>query len=159
MADLLSQLELDSLRKDFNALLGINDYGGGTLSITQAKTIVTLTRITDRGPINPTTLKYDSPTTAQIYAGPAHFSPVTFRRDRQELGGGEAIRIRQYRAVLPWDSGDIRIDDILTVNFCSDPEVAGRFFDVTDVMYETELAARRITLTDTTGNSDLNPNC
>ena len=159
MADLISTLELNALRKDFSALLGINDFGGGTLSISQAKTIATVVRVTDRGSFNTVTLEYDSPTTSQIYAGPAHFSPVTFRRDRQELGGGEAIRIRQYRAVLPWDSGDIRIDDIFTVIFCSDPEVAGRFFDVTDVMYETELAARRITLTDTSGNSDLNPNC
>lgn len=158
MSNILDTFELDGLREDFNGLLGIFDFGGDEESIERASTLVTISRVIDRGTIDPTTLKYSNPVKEQIYAGPAHFSPVTFRRDRQELGGGEAVRIRQYRSVLPWDSGDIRIDDVLTVNFCADPEVVGRSFDVTDVMYESEIAARRITLTDTSDNSDLN-NC
>jgi len=154
MSAIVDDRILSKLRADFKILLGINDYGGTDENIAKASTLVTINRITDRGTLNPDTLKYENPTTELIYSGPAHFSPVTFRRDRQELGGGTAVRIRQYRAVLPWDSGDVRIDDLFTINFCSDDQVVGKSFDVTDVMYESEQAARRITLTDTSGNTD-----
>lgn len=149
MANVESQIEMEGLREDFNNLLGIYDYGNGDTDNTDAaKTLVTVTRILSPGDLNPTTAKYENPIVETIYSGPAHISPVTYRRDRQELGGMEAIRIRQYRAVLPWNSGDIWVDDQLTVQFCSDPEMVGKTFDISDVLYESELAARRITLTD-----------
>jgi hypothetical protein len=150
LSDILQQIELDGLRTDFKELLGETLAG--------AKTTVAITRVTsaDRGPINPTTLRYDSPVTEVIYTGPAHISPVTFRRDRQEVAGGEAQRIRQYRCVLPWDSGDVHIDDNLEVVSSSDPQFAthGSKLQVSDVMYESELAARRLTLVDVSGTGD-----
>lgn len=149
MSNITDRYELDGLREDFLNLLGIHDEGGGDPSIAQAKTLVTIGRVLDIGPLNPVTKKYDDPSTTTIYAGPAHISPVTYRRDRQELGGGEAVRIRQYRGIVPWDAGDIHLDDYLIVNFCEDPEVEGRVFDITDVLYESELSVRRISFTDT----------
>ncbi len=149
MSSLIDRYELDGLREDFFLMLGIRDEGGGEASIAHAKTLVTIARILEIGPLNPVTKKYDSPSVTSIYAGPAHISPVTYRRDRQELGGGEAIRIRQYRGLVPWDVGDIHIDDFLTVNFCEDPDVEGRTFDITDILYESELAVRRLSFTDT----------
>ena len=157
MANLLDEFELDGLREDFKNILGIFDEGGDLENYDQAKTLVAITRLVDQGALNETTGVYDNPITKQIYSGPAHISPVTYRRDRQELGGGEAIRIRQYRGVLPWDSGDILIDDKLTVAFCSDPQMEGRTFDVTDILYEAELSGRRISLTDT--SSDARGDC
>jgi len=149
MANILDQFELDGIREDFDNMLGI--YQEDTETIDRAKTLVSINRIADRGVFNETTGLYDTNTTSiLIYAGPAHISPVTYRRDRQELGGQEAVRIRQYRCIVPWDAGDIWIDDVLTVNFTSDPNMDGKVLDVTDVMYESELAVRRITLTDTT---------
>lgn len=154
MANIIDTYELAGLREDFNNLLGRYDLGGGTDNTDAAKTLVTITRTTSKGTLNETTGLYDAPTSTVIYTGPAHFSPVTFRRDRQELGGQTAIRIRQYRAVLPWDSGDIHLNDFFTVDSTTDPELDGRTFDVTDVMYESELSARRITLTDTSVDAD-----
>jgi len=150
MANITDRYELEGLREDFKNLLGIHDEGGSSAdTFTQAKTLVTITRIVDKGPLNTSTGKYDNPNTKVIYTGPAHVSPVTYRRDRQEIGGMEAVRIRQYRAVVPWDAGDIWIDDRLTVNFTEDPDMEGRTFDISDVLYESELAARRLSLTDT----------
>ncbi len=156
MSNILSTEELEGLREDFQAMLGINDFGGPELSLDKARTVVSILRTIDRGPLNTSTMKYDSPITTSIYSGPAHVSPVAFRRDRQEIGGEGSIRIRQYRAILPWDSGDIHLDDIFTVDFSDDPNLNGRSFDITDVMYEAELAVRRISLTDTSGEGDQN---
>lgn len=153
MSNLISQLELDMLRKDFNTLLGIIDEGGGDdPSISKAKTLITINRVIERGPLNPTTKKYDDPSSISIYAGPSTFSPVTYRRDRQEEGGQESVRIRQYRALLPWDAGDIQIDDFYTINFCTDPDAVGKVFDITDILYESQMAVRRISLVDTAKN-------
>ena len=149
MSNMVDQYELDGLREDFYNLLGIYNVGGGLPSIAQAKTLVTIGRIVDIGPLNPTTKKYDSPSTTTIYAGPAHISPVTYRRDRQELGGEESVRIRQYRGIVPWDAGDIFLDDYIIVNFSQDPDMESKVFDITDVLYESELSVRRISFTDT----------
>lgn len=152
MANITDRFELDGLREDFHNLLGIHDLGDE--SFEKAKTLVTISRVIDRGDINPATGKYDNPNISVIYTGPAHVSPVTYRRDRQEIGGGEAVRIRQYRAVVRWDVGNVLIGDLFTVNFSEDPEMEGRTFDISDVLYESELAARRLSLTDTSRDSE-----
>ncbi len=149
MANMIDQYELDGLREDFYNMLGLHDEGGGDRSMADAKTLVTINRLVERGAINPLTKLYDSPSIKSIYAGPARLSPVTYRRDRQELGGGEAIRIRQYRGIVPWDAGDIHIDDTCTVNFSEDPDMVGKTFDITDILYESELVVRRFSMVDT----------
>jgi len=149
MAGLVDKYELDGLREDMLNMLGMFDEGGVEYSITDAKTLVTIHRIIDIGPINTSTHLYDSPSSTVIYSGPGRISPVTYRRDRQEIGGEEAVRIRQYRGIVPWDAGDIHINDILGVTFCEDPQFEGKFLDVTDVLLESELAVRRISLVDT----------
>jgi hypothetical protein len=148
MSNMIDQFELDGLREDFYNLIGIYDVGGGIPSISKAKTLITISRIIEIGPLNATTKKYDSPSTTSIYAGPAHISPVTYRRDRQELGGQESIRIRQYRGIVPWDAGDIHLDDYMVVNNSQDPDVEGKVFDITDVLYVSELSIRWISFTD-----------
>lgn len=153
MSNILDQVELDGLRADFYELLGLHNDGAAWVDDT-AKTTVIITRITDRGPINPVTGLYDTPVTSQIYSGPAHISPVTYRRDRQEIGGMEAVRIRQYRAIVPWDAGDVWIDDLLTVSDTQDPDMLGKTFDISDVLYETELAVRRLSLSDTSKDGE-----
>jgi len=154
MSNVIDQLALDTLRNDFDNLLGIFDYGGGSDDKTAAKTTATITRVTDRGTFNTATNLYDNPTVVTIYAGPADISPVTYRRDRQELGGGEAVRIRQYRSEVPWDAGDIWVDDIMTVNTSQDVQMVGKIFTISDVLYESELAIRRLSLTDTSKDTE-----
>lgn len=156
MSDILDELEIAGARLDFEQSLGIIQEGD-LETISAAGTLVLVRRVRDRGPLNPVTDLYDSPTIDTIFDGPAHISPVTFRRDRQEIAGAEAVRIRQYRMILPWDSGDIHIDDFAVVVMSQDPEMGGRTFDVTDVMYESELVVRRISLTDV--SKDFDPLC
>jgi len=155
LADLVTAIELDGLRADFDQLLGRDPDGNNADGV---GTTIAITRVTSktRGPINTTTLKYDDPTTIVIYTGPALISPVTFRRDRQEVAGGKAQRIRQYRCVVPWDSGDIHLDDNLEVITSQDPQFVahGKKLAVSDVMYESEVAARRLTLIDISGTDD-----
>ena len=66
MSNVIDQLALDTLRNDFDNLLGIFDYGGGTDNTDAAKTTVTITRVTDRGTLNLVTKLYDSPTVSTI---------------------------------------------------------------------------------------------
>ena len=154
MSNILTQLELDGLRKDFDEILGIFDEDG-VETITKAQTLVSITRVIDRGDINPTTGEYDNPSIQAIYSGPSNFSPVVFRRDRQEIGGLESVRIRQYRGIVPWDAGDILLGDFYRVDSSVDPNVTGRVFDITDVLYEAELSIRRLTMVDTTQDASL----
>ncbi len=144
MADLITELELDGLREDFDEL-----FGTGALGTSKTTVAITRTRNRTQGDMDPTTLQYPDAVPEVIYTGKAHISPIIFRRDRQEIAGGETQRIRQYRCLLPWDSGNILIDDVVEIITCSDPNFVGRVLDVTDVPYESELAARRLTLTDT----------
>ena len=163
MSNILDELEIAGARIDFEEMLGQFTIGD-TESIAAAGTLVMVRRVRSRGPINETTFKYDSPTIDTQYTGPAHISPVTFRRDRQEIAGEEAIRIRQSRMIIPWDAGtesgqpgNIHIDDFVVVVMSADSEMEGRTFDVTDVMYESELLVRRIGLTDV--SKDFDPLC
>ncbi len=125
MANLLDKFEQDALRRDFDRILGRVQQAGGE-SIQEAKTLVIVRRVDDLGTVDPVTGRYNNPSLSVIYTGPAHISPVTFRRDRQEIAGQEAVRIRQYRMVLPWDSGDIHLDDVTSINFSSDPQMVNR---------------------------------
>lgn len=154
MSNILTPLELDGLRKDFDEILGIFDEDG-VETIAKAQTIITITRVVERGDINPTTGEYDNPSIQAIYSGPSNFSPVVFRRDRQEIGGLASVRIRQYRAIVPWDAEGILIGDFYRIDSSVDPDVAGRVFDITDVLYESELSIRRLTMVDTTQDANL----
>jgi hypothetical protein len=163
MSDILDDLEIQGGRIDFEETLG-QFTEGDTETIAAAGTLVMVRRILSRGPLNETTGKYDQPTVQTQYTGPAHISPVTFRRDRQEIAGEESVRIRQSRMIIPWDSGteggqpgNVHIDDFVVVVMCADLEMEGRTFDITDVMYESELLVRRLTLTDV--SKDFDPLC
>lgn len=163
MSNILDELEIDGGRIDFEEALGQFTEGDNE-TIAAAGTLVMVRRVTSRGPLNETTGKYDQPTIQTQYTGPAHISPVTFRRDRQEIAGEEAVRIRQSRMIVPWDSGTesdqpgrIHIDDFVVVVMSADPDMEGRTFDITDVLYESELLVRRVTLTDV--SKDFDPLC
>lgn len=148
MADLITSLELDGLRQDFLELLGVDDQ-------TDLDTTGTFYRVlTSTGGIDPNTLQYSSATKITVHSGALHVGPVVFRRDRTETAGGEAQRIRQYRALLPWNVPDILIDDYWRCDSASDPHFPGRVFRVTDVMYSSHLSARQVTLTDISRDID-----
>jgi hypothetical protein len=149
MANWLTQAEVDGLRADFAELLGSNPTASPRVD-DQPHTTVSITRSNGDGVLNVDSGKLEGETFATVYSGEAYGSPVVFRRDRQETAGGEAFRFRQYRVLIPWDGGDVWVDDIFTWVTCLDPNVAGRVMTVIDVLYESELAARRLTLVDLT---------
>lgn len=146
MANLLTPIEIAGARDDFAHALGLVPWVRGD----QVDTEVTIFRTNAQtlGPINPETLQYDEPLTDIIYSGPSHFAPMAHRRDRQEIAGGETQRIRQYVAIVPWDAGDIHLDDTYRIDKCSDPYAVGKSFIITDVRYTSVLEARVLTLTD-----------
>lgn len=146
MSDILSESEVAGLRKDMEMLLGIDENTGAE---TLARTTVSIYRPATNQTFNAVTMTY-SGEPSLIYAGPAHFGPMVFRRDRGENSGEELARVRVYRCWVPHDAGDIHIDDYVVVDTSDDMYVGSRSLWVTDVMYESEIAMRRITLTDVT---------
>lgn len=152
MSDILTSHELDGIRYDFDMLLGLTAYTPHAAIETEAD--IYRSNQTTLGPINPVTLQYDEPLIDIIYSGASHFAPMAHRRDRQEIAGGETQRIRQYVALVPWNAGDIHLDDTYHIRKCSDPNAIDKKFIVTDVRYTSLQAARVLTLTDISRNSD-----
>jgi len=147
MSDVLTTEEVDGLRVDLGMLLGISEIDGNDDA---ARTVISFYREDATPTFDIATATYAVNPTA-LYSGPAAISPMVFRRDRQESGGDEAIRVRVYRCMLPWDADPLpAVDDYAIVDECDDPDVVGRLFWVVDVMFESEIAGRRVTLTDVT---------
>lgn len=141
MANLISKLELEGMRTDLNLIVG------KTPKNDLAKTTCTIYRQTV-GVLDPNTAKY-STTSTTIYSGPCSISPIIYRRDRTETAGGEAVKLRNYRVLIPFDESDIRIHDMLTVDTSADTNMQNKTFHIVDVIYDSENAARRLTVQDT----------
>lgn len=146
MVDLVTDEELAGIQQDLQMLLGRDEHN--LTDESAAKTVITIYRPGTKS-IDTDTLE-SSQTPAIVYNGPAMIGPMVFRRDRQELAGEEATRIRIYRCLLPHDAGDIHLDDYVVVDKCDDSFLLSRRLEVSDVMYESVVGARRITLTDVT---------
>jgi hypothetical protein len=134
----LSDAEIDGLRADANLLIGLDADGeaGGHTS-------VLVRRILSRGTLDSTTLLY-TPTYTTLYSGVATIFPVVYRREQQTYVAEQAERIRMYRVLLPWDSGEFREDDIVEVTAADDAEFVGQIMRVTDCMYESDQGLRRL---------------
>lgn len=142
MSGLLTQQELDGIREDAKLLIGISSDGADN-----GKTRVTIERPDKDATFNEVTLLYDLDHEL-IYDGAAIVFPVVFRRSRQERVVEEDSRVRVYRCLLPWDVGDLWLDDIVTITESTDVEFVGRVLRVIDVMYESEQGLRRIDTVD-----------
>lgn len=150
MSNILTADELTALRNDLVDLFGTS---GDT-----AKTEGTVTRESTLSEVvNPDNTVTADPAPTTIYSGPARVSPIVFRRDRQELAGGQIQRPRQYRLKIPSPLVSMQIGDIWTTTICSDPLLVGKRMEVTDVLPQSESAVRVATLTDTGLPND--PNC
>lgn len=90
----------------------------------------------------------DPPPEADIYVGRMSLYPIMSRRDRfDELAEG-LVFTRQYRVEVPWSTADIQIRDRLILTVSRDPELVGRELEVRDVIVETNIGMRRITVHD-----------
>jgi len=134
----LNDAEVAGLRLDANLLIGLDADGeaGG-------HTTVSIRRILSLGTPDATTLRL-TPTYSTLYSGVATIFPVVYRREQQTYVAEQAERIRMYRVLLPWDSGEFRENDIITVTAADDAEFVGQEMRVTDCMYESDQGLRRL---------------
>lgn len=132
-SELLSQAEIDGIREDVRQ----------TTEVDQC----IIERIVSEGTLLPNGL-IDPDPRAVIYTGFCAIYPILSRRDRfDELGEG-LVFTRQYRVDLPWDESTVQIRDRFTVTASQDPQLVGREFEVRDVVVETNVAVRRLTVHD-----------
>lgn len=133
MSELLSPEELAGIREDAR-------------QTTEVDTCI-IERIVDEGQLQPNGLIIPSPR-ATIYIGFCAIYPILSRRDRfDELGEGLTFT-RQYRVDLPWTVDDVQIRDRLTMVTSEDLQLIGREFEVRDVVVETNIGLRRLTVHD-----------
>ena len=53
---------------------------------------------------------------------------------------------------MVWDEGDVLVDDVCTITVQSELEMVGKVFDIKDILYESQMVVRRISMVDTTKN-------
>ena len=142
MSDLITADELAGIRADANLLMGVSEDG-----VDVGRTVVTITRETGKGTLNTTTARY-TPTVATLYTGAAIVFPIVYRRERQEALPGSQVRTKMYRVLIPWDAqgdaGDFRENDKVIITACDDVDFIGRDIRITDVMFESDQAFRRL---------------
>lgn len=79
---------------------------------------------------------------------PAALYPILSRRDRFDEFGGSTIFTRQYRVQVAWHFVDVQIRDIVIFTDTADPRALGREFLVRDVVEQTNIGMRLITVQD-----------
>lgn len=85
---------------------------------------VIVTRGTDRGTLNPATLKYEGGTAAEIYNGGALIRPNTDGSSVQY--GAEEVIVFDFHIFVPATVGGILPDDTITVTVAADTDLSGR---------------------------------
>lgn len=133
MTELLSQEELDGIREDTRQTSEVD--------------ICLIERIVDEGTLLPNGLIVVGPR-ATIYTGFCAIYPILSRRDRFDEFGEGLTFTRQYRVDLPWHVDNVQIRDRFTVTVSEDPQLLGREFEVRDVVVETNVGVRRLTVHD-----------
>lgn len=138
--------ELDGLRLDANALVGVDED-----NIDTGRTQGTITRETGKGTLNEITGRY-TPTVETLYTNAMVVFPIVYRRERQERIVESAARMKMYRVLVPWnaqgDTGVFRENDKVVITTCDDADFVGKQMRVTDVMHESDQAFRRMSAVD-----------
>ena len=133
-SELLSQAELDGLREDARQTIEVDE--------------VLIERvIVGSGQLLPNGFR-TADTRTSIYAGPGAIYPILSRRDRFDEVAEGLVFTRQYRVDLPWSVSTVQIRDRVTVTASQDPQMLNREFEVRDVVVETNVAVRRLTVHD-----------
>ncbi len=105
-------------------------------------------RVTDPGTISKIDATYSNPSTTTIYSGPCDFAPIVARRDRFDVHGEQQVYQNQNRVLLPWDSFDIRIGDLLRVTATEDEDLLLKDQVIKDVLMASDVTLRRLTTID-----------
>lgn len=75
-------------------------------------------------------------------------SPIKSRRDRFDEVAEGLVFSRQYRLVVPWYIDNIQIRDRVRIVSSADPQMVERIFEFRDVMVQTLLGIRELTVHD-----------
>lgn len=75
-------------------------------------------------------------------------SPIKSRRDRFDEVAEGLVFSRQYRLVVPWYIDNIQIRDRVRIVSSADPQMVDREFEFRDVMVQTLLGIRELTVHD-----------
>lgn len=132
--ELISQTELDGLREDARQTIEVDEVLIERITVGSGQLLPNGFRATD--------------TRTLVYAGPAAIYPILSRRDRFDEVAEGLVFTRQYRVDLPWDCDNVQIRDRVTVTASQDPQMLDREFEVRDVVVETNIAVRRLTVHD-----------
>jgi len=104
---------------------------------------VTVTRMSGRGTFNETTLAYDSPADASVYAGAALIRPGT-NVDRTQYGE-QFVTGRPMLVYVVHDAAVFEVEDLVTVTACVyNPALVGQSLRI--VAYEYDSYQTRIEL-------------
>jgi len=134
MAELITASELDGIREDVDQLF---------------ENTGKIERVTSIGTLNHATGLYTDQVRVLIYSGPCYIAPIISRRDRFDEVGQGLVFSRQYRVNIPWDQADVQIRDLFTPLTSEDPQLIGREMLVRDVLVQTNVSYRRLTVQDT----------
>ena len=83
-----------------------------------------------------------------IYSGKMSVDPLLSRRDRFDEFGQGLVFTRQYRVDLPYTVTTVQIRDRIRITTSQDPQLVGREMEVRDVIVETDVGLRRLTVHD-----------
>lgn len=101
-----------------------------------------------QGTIDPDSGLWTPPAGALVFTGACRVQPDPRARPKTADTTDELLVLQRYKASIPWDAPQVLVDDVLTVTCTHDPQMAGRFFIVRDVKFDTFQVRRFLDLED-----------
>lgn len=134
--------------EDFAAIIagGRDDFQGFANSLMTDTCIVTTPGVGTRGPINPTTLKYDAaPADVTVYEGACRLGRIEIPHVTQAVGGEATWGVQDSVLHLPIaDTEDVAAgQSVEYLSSTANPALVGRKFGIIGVVAGTNLTARR----------------
>lgn len=104
----------------------------------------TVTRVTDRGPLNEATGGYDSPTTVTVYTGPGRMQSFESYEESPEVAG-HSYSVMRPTLQLPFsqaNTANVQVGDLATCT-ASQSDNVGAVVRIEGIQSKTHMSARR----------------
>ncbi|MDR6117269.1 hypothetical protein QE370_000453 [Aeromicrobium sp. SORGH_AS981] len=126
--------------------------GRATAAALLASTCKITRASSERGPLNPDTLKYDELAPQLVYEGPCRVQ-IARDSDRSDEVGDRTARIGDRELQLPVDgTGSVSTGDVVTIlTNPADRALVGRVYTVTSRHEKTHAITRRLAVQEVTG--------
>lgn len=98
---------------------------------------------------NPGTGAYTPGAATSVFSGVCRIRPTV--SDRVVQVGEQPVSLQTYDVTLPYNAGDVRVDDLWTGVACTDTRLNGRELRVVDVQSGSWVTARRLIVEDNLG--------